>query len=116
MENVRNNTNLEKIVNGIKNVKVCFDLGHAHAYANETQLFEKFKDEIQCSHLHNNFGKDTHNALSNGEINYKIFLEKLSKIENSSNCLECFISQDTPVTLQDFVNFVKMCYHDISNV
>ena len=91
LENVKNNNNLDSILSlNLPNVKVCFDLGHAHCYGDEDKLFEKYKNKIICSHLHNNFGKDTHNLLTNGEINYFPFLQKLSSINNSSNCLECF--------------------------
>ena len=109
-ENVRNNANLEKILNlKQKNIKMCYDLGHAHAYGNERELFEKFKKYIICSHLHNNYGKDDHNTLKDGEIDYMPILKELTKIKNSSNCLEMFPKRGEPLSKKDFEKFVKSC-------
>ncbi len=114
IENVRNNDNLDKILElNLDNVKVCFDLGHAHCYGNEKKLFEKYKDHIICSHLHNNYGKDTHEILTQGEIDYKYFLDKLSNIENSSNCLECFPPRDKNLTKDEFKIFIEECYNSV---
>ena len=109
-ENVRNNTNLEKILNlKQKNIRMCYDLGHAHAYGDENELFEKFKKHIICSHLHNNYGKDDHNTLKDGEIDYMPILKELTKIKNSSNCLEMFPKRGEPLSKKDFEKFVKSC-------
>ncbi len=114
IENVRNNTNLEKILElNLTNVKVCFDLGHAHCYDNEKELFKKYKEQIVCSHLHNNFGKDTHNTLTNGEIDYKYYTKQLSQMENTSNCLECFPPIHSNLSQKEFEDFVKECYNSL---
>ena len=111
LENVRVNTNLYKALTlNHPNLKVCFDLGHAHCYGNEQELFKKYKNHIMCSHLHNNFKSDTHNILSNGEIDCKFFINKLLKIENASNCLECFPPYGVKLNKQEFIAFVKDCY------
>ena len=109
-ENVRSNVNLEKILNlNEPNIKMCYDLGHAHAFANEFDLFEKFKNYIVCSHLHNNYGKDEHKPLCDGEINYLPIIKKLSEIKNSSNCIEAFPSRGKNLTKEEFETFVKKC-------
>ncbi|MBR1984295.1 MAG: TIM barrel protein [Clostridia bacterium] len=114
-ENVRNNTNLESILNlNLKNVKMCFDLGHSHCYGDEKQIFEKFKKHIVCTHLHNNFGKDTHNLLTNGEIDYKYFLKKLNNENILSNCLECFPEYGKILTEEEFKNFIKLCFESLA--
>jgi sugar phosphate isomerase/epimerase len=95
---------------------MCFDLGHAHAYSNEHQLFEKYKNKIQCSHLHNNNGKDSHSRLTEGQIDYKYFAKALLKIENCSNCLECFPPFGAKLSLQEFSNFVKNCFDDVCSI
>ena len=116
IENVRNNDNLDRILElNLENVKVCFDLGHAHCYGNEKELFEKYKEKIVCSHLHNNYGKDTHEPLDQGEIDYKYFLDKSSNIPNSSNCLECFPPLGSNLTKEQFENFVSKCYDSVKN-
>ena len=114
LENVRNNYNLEKLLSlNLPNVKMCFDLGHAHCYGNEQQLFNKFKKQIACSHLHNNFGKDSHNPLNQGEISYEFYLTELEKIKDSSNCLECFPEKGKILSKEEFTEFVKRCYQTI---
>ncbi len=113
IENVRNNDNLDSILTlNLPNIKVCFDLGHAHAYGNEYELFEKYKDKIICTHLHNNYGSDTHHPLSKGEIDYKYFLDKLITMPNIANTLECFPKTDHKLNAKEFEEFIKLCYID----
>lgn len=112
-ENVRDNKNLDIILTSKEpNIKMCFDLGHAHAYANEYLLFDKYKDKIVCSHIHNNFGQDTHFSLDKGEIDCNYFLENLNKI-SYSNCLECFPNRGEEINEEKFVLFVKNCFKNI---
>lgn len=113
-ENVRNNTNLNKIINlNLPNIKVCFDLGHAHCYGKEKELFEKYLPNICCTHLHNNFGKDTHNLLNIGDIDYKYFLNLLKTHKNISNCLECFPEYGKVLNKQEFIMFIKNCFKSL---
>ena len=108
-ENVRNNTNLEKILSlNEPNIKMCYDIGHAHAYGDELQIFNKFKTKIVCSHLHNNNGKDDHKILKDGEINYKPIIHKLVNIKNVSNCLESFPKDEKLLTQKEFEDYVKI--------
>lgn len=114
-ENVRNNTNLNTILTSeLNNVGFCFDLGHAHCYSNTLELFEKYFDKIKCSHLHNNFGKDTHNLLTNGDIDYKYYLQKLKTINDASNCLECFPEYGVKLNKKEFITFIKNCYESVN--
>lgn len=110
-ENVRNNTNLEIIMNAkINNVKMCYDLGHAHCYDDEERLLDKNIDNIVCTHLHNNYGKDDHNSLNDGEIDCCKMISKINKINNIDNCLEVFPGRDTNLSKEQFVEFVKNNY------
>lgn len=113
-ENVRSNENLERILMlNVKNIGMCYDLGHAHAYADENELFENNKKYILCSHLHNNYGKDTHNLLSDGEIKWKEIVNKLTKIKGCENCLEVFPGHDKILSENEFINFVERAHKDI---
>ena len=116
-ENVRKNLNLDKILKSkLNNIGFCFELGHAHCYGNEKELFEKYKDLIVCTHLHNNLGKDTHNLLNEGEIDYKYFLKELKNIsqkQNISNCLECFPEYGVKLNKEEFILFIKNCFQSI---
>lgn len=114
LENVRNNNNLKKILNlNLDNVKMCFDVGHAHCYGDEKKLFDEFKNKIICSHLHNNFGQDSHNILTNGEIDYVYFLNNLTQIKYSSNCLECFPKRGLNLNKKEFTRFIADCYNSV---
>ena len=114
LENVRNNTNLHKVLQlNHPQIKMCFDLGHAHCFDNEDTLFDNCKQHIVCSHLHNNFGDDTHNLPTNGEIDFQKFLTKLENIENASNCLECFPPRGSNLTENQFQNFVQDCFESV---
>lgn len=114
-ENVKDNRNLSSIINlNHPQIKMCFDLGHAHCYDDEEELFEKYKDKIACSHLHNNFGSDTHNILTNGEIDFKPFVEKLKNIDGVSNCLECFPPRGKLLNEKEFETFVKECFKSVN--
>ena len=116
LENVRNNYNLKKLLDlNLKNVKMCFDLGHAHCYGNEKELFEEFREKIITSHLHDNIGKDDHRILGFGEIDYKNIIKNLVNIKNSSNCLECFPEYGKRLSRKDFIDFVKTCYEKIKD-
>lgn len=116
LETVRNNDNLDKILElNLDTVKVCYDLGHAHCYGDEKDMYEKYKDKIACSHLHNNYGKDEHKPLNEGDIDYKYFLDKLSSLNNASNCLECFPPLGSNLTKKEFNIFVAKCYETVKD-
>lgn len=112
-ENVRVNNNLGKILSlNLNNIRMCYDLGHAHIYDNEFDLLKKYSDYIACAHLHNNLGTDSHNRLSQGEIDYKTILKELFNTPIKSACLECFPPRGTTFTKDEFKQFIKECYKD----
>lgn len=112
-ENLKNITNLEKILNlDIPNIKMCYDIGHANAYCKGQNLLEKFKDKIACSHLHNNFGQDDHNILTNGEIDYLPIIKQLNALPDTSNCIEAFPDGEN-LTTEQFTKFVSDCYKSV---
>lgn len=113
-ENVRVNTNLDKILAlNISNVRMCYDLGHAHCYDNEYDLLNKYLKNISCVHLHNNTGSDSHNRLSVGDIDYKKILKTLENITTISVCLECFPPRNSILNKEEFEKFLLDCYSDI---
>lgn len=115
-ENVRNNLNLDTVLLlKRKNVGMCYDLGHAHCYDNEYDLLEKYKDKIICTHLHNNKGSDSHNLLSDGDIDYIEILDILKNLPIKSSCLEVFPPRDSKLTKDQFKDFIKQCYKDINS-
>ncbi len=114
-ENVRDNYNLEQILQlNEPNITLCYDMGHANAY-NSSYLLNKYKNKISCVHLHNNYGKDEHNLLSCGEIDYKKVLSVLSST-GCDCCLEVFPDRDCPQTKKFFVDFIGRAYSDCKNL
>ena len=86
--------------------------GKVLTYDNEFNLLNKYKDYIVCAHLHNNNGIDSHNRLSQGEIDYKAVLKELFKTPIKSACLECFPPKGTMFDKDGFKQFIKECYKD----
>ncbi len=117
LENVRNCTNLFRILQlGLKNVAVCFDVGHAHCYTDEKQLFEQCKPYVACSHIHNNFGQDDHRCPKDGEIDLVWFAKQLTTDKNISNCLECFPPRGSQFSKEEFASFVKLLYDESKEI
>lgn len=114
-ENVRNNENLDKILSlNLKNIKMCYDLGHAHCYGSEYDLLNKYSTHIICTHLHNNNGDDSHNRLSIGDIDYKNILKILNNKNILSSCLECFPPRNSNLNKEEFKSFILSCYSDLN--
>ncbi len=103
---------LEYVISNIKNknVGICFDSGHCHAFFNDEFNFSMFKDKIIAVHLHDNDkSDDLHLIPFDGTINWDKFTNDL--IENGYN---------GPVTLEtcyryDYLkenidDFYKQCY------
>ena len=77
-----------KIIDGVgdDSLKVCLDIGHAHANSimPVEEWIETLGDRIAYYHLHNNHGKtnipeyndDEHLGLNNGTINIESVLKK----------------------------------------
>ena len=111
-ENVRNNNNLEKILSlNQKNITFCFDIGHANAFGS-FNLLSKYKNKMSCAHLHNNFGEDSHNLLSEGEIDYLPIIEEIKKIKIIAY-LEVFPPMGLCLSDKEFESFVTQAYNDI---
>ncbi len=62
------------------NVGYCYDCGHDHCHFNDKFNFEKFKDKIFCTHLHDNHGKeDEHLLPGDGTVDFDYVLNGLDK-------------------------------------
>lgn len=56
-----------------ENVVCCWDSGHANIsfYRNVPNLVREFGSLIQCTHIHDNTGKDSHQMPMTGEIDWE---------------------------------------------
>ena len=73
-----------ELINSVnkKNLKMCFDIGHANVYSKikVTEWVKKVNANIRFVHLHNNNGEtDEHNGISNGTLNVKEVCEYLEE-------------------------------------
>ncbi len=70
------------LVEGLDNIGICFDIGHANTVKNSLEFYDEIKEtgKIWDMHLHDNNGdKDDHLAIRKGNINWKDFLKKLKE-------------------------------------
>lgn len=80
VENTTQKGDIEYLFDNIKsdNLKVCYDSGHDHIYFDGTFDFERFKDKIVATHLHDNDKKaDEHLLPFDGSIDWKALMQKL---------------------------------------
>lgn len=65
----------ENILNEVDNLTFTYDPGHANTASYEQSAYKGIlKERTNIIHLHNNFGKDSHNSLDEGDINFEKFL------------------------------------------
>jgi sugar phosphate isomerase/epimerase len=59
-------------------VRICFDVGHAHITSDVAEAFETVKDYIQSTHIHDNAkDRDAHLWPGSGSIDWKQTMELL---------------------------------------
>lgn len=89
-ENLRKLGNLACLMDRYEycdNVGFCYDCGHEHCYTVTVPFAELFGKKFLCTHLHDNFGLsdegysgDLHLLPFDGDIDYKLMMERLNKI------------------------------------
>ena len=73
------------IVKGVDHpgLRLCLDIGHVNAYAATPLMewLESWKAYLSHFHIHNNDGSwDTHNALNDGSIPMRKFLDRAAEL------------------------------------
>ena len=65
-----------------KSAVCCWDFGHAHVAFKNTQADEVLKlgSLIECTHLHDNCGNDSHQMPMTGDIDWKAVMGSFGKI------------------------------------
>ena len=65
-----------------ENAVCCWDFGHANVSFRQTHAEEvvKFGSLIQCTHLHDNCGNDSHQIPMSGDIDWKSVMSSFGKI------------------------------------
>ena len=110
-ENVRNNTNLEIVMKeGIDNMCICYDSGHAHCYSDEIEFLNKYKDLIVTTHIHDNFKEDSHDIVGRGNIDWYKIVNALNKTKREIDYLECFPPRGKVLNKSEFKDFILEVY------
>lgn len=91
---IENGVDINKNIIGLKNFKICLDVGHANLYMNDYfDFIKEFKNNIITTHLHDNSGKeDSHLSLYSGNINWPKTISTIKKTSAKSLHLEIFPS------------------------
>lgn len=87
-ENLRYKDVLDYLFDNIKslNMKICYDIGHDHCHFKDSFDFEKYKDKVVATHIHDNDGnKDQHYLPFDGNVDWVKQFKKLK--ENNSEIL-----------------------------
>lgn len=82
IENLRYLNIVEFLIENIKspNLRVCYDAGHDHCHSKDGFNFEKFKDMIVATHIHDNNGEqDYHLNPYHGNINWCKVMKNLKE-------------------------------------
>ncbi|TET29345.1 MAG: sugar phosphate isomerase/epimerase [Candidatus Heimdallarchaeota archaeon] len=74
-----------RVLETFPKVNFCLDMGHLNVAIHKGKFrinldgfLDKVKSKLVCIHVHNNYGeKDEHNALDNGNFDWKSLLNKL---------------------------------------
>ena len=66
-----------------KNAVCCWDFGHAHVSFNKSapDIIRRFGQLIQCTHVHDNPGCDSHQIPMTGNINWKAVMDAFKEIQ-----------------------------------
>jgi len=71
---------VKEVLENVEGLDFTYDPGHANTADEDVyNFFEKVIDFTNVIHLHNNFGQDSHNALNDGDIDYKKMVELFKK-------------------------------------
>jgi len=69
---------VSEILSKVKGLTFTYDIGHSNTAGYDSlKFYDSVKDYINIIHLHNNFGKDSHNSLDDGNIPFKEILPKI---------------------------------------
>ena len=71
------------IINDLKDIYVCLDVGHANIMKWDVEKICNIKQRIKCTHVHDNNGKyDQHKSIGKGSINWTHWVGLLRKANN----------------------------------
>ncbi len=96
------------ILKSISGLNFTFDPGHANtAEINLNSFFDKVFNYTDIVHLHNNNGKDSHQSLNDGSIDYNKLLLQMLKKEDIIFILELFPYEKILFNRDLFMNALK---------
>lgn len=121
LENLRRLDYLDYIYDNCKSeyLKFCFDSGHANAFTKNIETFpwDKYKDKLQCLHLHDNLGDfDDHILPFTGNINWKHLINDLNKINYKGNLTLEVIRDFEKDNFDKEIDFLNSAFSKVSKL
>ena len=110
---------LEYIFDSISspNLKVCYDAGHDHAFFHDSFDWQRFKDLIILTHLHDNDQSyDQHLIPFDGNIDWKRILQELIKANYDFNLITESVYRDAYTGVCTPLMFYKKLYKNMKSL
>lgn len=104
-------------------LKCCFDTGHNHCYTPNNDVFEKYHDKIVVTHLHDNYGtneidelSDRHYLIGDGTINWLEIRKKLLTLNLDTINLESYCRPMSKYYGMSLEEYLKLSYLTVTNL
>jgi hypothetical protein len=114
------------VIDGVEQVRFCYDCGHEHCYTEHVPFVDIFADRLICTHLHDNFGRsktdrmadgDLHLLPFDGNVDYRKMIDKLDEYDyRGSLMLEVFDGMSRKYLDWGREKFVKEAFERVSKI
>lgn len=92
---------------------ICFDFGHANVgKLNIYREIKKIGNRLKVTHIHDNYGTDTHNFPFDGDIDWKLVIKALKEI-NYTGELTLEVRYNDNVFDKNIINKTYLLLNDI---
>lgn len=91
---------------GSESAVCCWDFGHSHVSFRKDapNIVRKFGSLIQCTHLHDNTGNDSHQTPMTGDIDWKATMDAFREIRYCGNlCVEYAHGSIPEPLMEDYI-------------
>lgn len=104
-------------------LKACYDSGHNNCYTPDVDVIPKYADKIVVTHLHDNYGKneidqlsDQHNLIGSGTVDWIEVSKKLKKLNLDVINLESYYNYKNKVKPLGMVEYLNLSYKKIQSL
>ncbi|MBO4693575.1 MAG: sugar phosphate isomerase/epimerase [Clostridia bacterium] len=122
-ENIRNFGTLAAMMQryrSVENVGYCYDCGHEHCYTETVHFTDLFGSKILCTHIHDNFGKDSndpdyHLMMFDGNIDYADMMGRLRCVGYEGSLMAELVKNDRYAHMTDD-EYIKTAYERLVKI